>query len=104
MGLKTWGCLRKKIRKRVDDALKAVEMYEFREFAPHKLSGGQKQRVAIAGIIAMEPDCIVLDEPTAMLDPRGRTEVLRTIHRLNKEKRYYDCFDYPLYGRSYRSR
>lgn len=74
------------IRQRVDDALKAVEMYDFRLNAPHKLSGGQKQRVAIAGIIAMQPDCIVLDEPTAMLDPRGRTEVLDTIHRLNREK------------------
>lgn len=74
------------IRQRVDDALKAVEMYDFRLNAPYKLSGGQKQRIAIAGIIAMQPDCIVLDEPTAMLDPRGRTEVLTTIHRLNQEK------------------
>lgn len=74
------------IRRRVDDALKAVDMYEFRMHAPHKLSGGQKQRIAIAGIIAMEPDCIVLDEPTAMLDPRGRTEVLDTIQKLNREK------------------
>ncbi len=73
------------IRKRVDDALKAVGMYEFREFEPHKLSGGQKQRVAIAGIIAMQTDCIVLDEPTAMLDPRGRREVMDTAKRLNKE-------------------
>jgi len=73
------------IRKRVDDALKAVDMYEYRLNAPYKLSGGQKQRIAIAGIIAMQPDCIVLDEPTAMLDPRGRTEVLDTIHRLNRE-------------------
>ncbi|MCI1982617.1 MAG: energy-coupling factor transporter ATPase [Oscillospiraceae bacterium] len=74
------------IRRRVDDALKAVEMYDYRLNAPYKLSGGQKQRVAIAGIIAMQPDCIVLDEPTAMLDPRGRTEVLDTIHKLNREK------------------
>lgn len=74
------------IRKRVDNALKAVDMYEYREHAPHKLSGGQKQRVAIAGIIAMETKCIVLDEPTAMLDPRGRTEVMDTIKRLNREK------------------
>lgn len=74
------------IRRRVDDALKAVNMYEYRGHAPHKLSGGQKQRVAIAGIIAMEPDCIVLDEPTAMLDPQGRQEVMDTIVRLNKEK------------------
>ncbi|WP_442861495.1 energy-coupling factor transporter ATPase [Caproiciproducens sp. NJN-50] len=74
------------IRERVDDALKAVEMYDYRLHAPYKLSGGQKQRIAIAGIIAMQPDCIVLDEPTAMLDPRGRDEVLETIHRLNREK------------------
>ncbi len=74
------------IRRRVDEALQAVRMYEYREHAPHKLSGGQKQRVAIAGIIAMEPACIVLDEPTAMLDPRGRAEVMETIRRLNREK------------------
>lgn len=74
------------IRKRVDDALKAVGMYEYRKHAPHLLSGGQKQRVAIAGVIAMQPQCIVLDEPTAMLDPHGREEVIRTIERLNKEK------------------
>lgn len=75
----------KEIRERVDDALKAVEMYEYREHAPSQLSGGQKQRVAIAGIIAMRPDCIVLDEPTAMLDPSGRREVMNTIHMLNRE-------------------
>ena len=74
------------IRQRVDRALKQVEMYEYREHAPHLLSGGQKQRVAIAGVIAMEPKCIVLDEPTAMLDPRGRREVMDTITRLNREK------------------
>ena len=74
------------IRRRVDDALKAVGMYEYREHAPHLLSGGQKQRVAIAGVIAMEPRCIVLDEPTAMLDPIGRADVLRTIRILNREK------------------
>ena len=74
------------IRHRVDNALKQVGMYEYREHAPHLLSGGQKQRVAIAGVIAMEPKCIVLDEPTAMLDPRGRREVMDTIGRLNKEK------------------
>lgn len=73
------------IRKRVDEALNNVGMYEFRSFEPHKLSGGQKQRVAIAGIIAMQPDCIVLDEPTAMLDPRGRREVMATVKRLNEE-------------------
>ena len=75
----------KEIRERVDEALRDVGMYEHRESAPHQLSGGQKQRVAIAGIIAMRPECIVLDEPTAMLDPRGRTEVMSTIRRLNRE-------------------
>ena len=74
------------IRKRVDSALKQVGMYHYREHAPHLLSGGQKQRVAIAGIIAMEPKCIVLDEPTAMLDPKGRREVMETILKLNREK------------------
>ncbi len=73
------------IRRRVDEALKAVGMYELRDRSPHQLSGGQKQRVAIAGIIAMMPDCIVLDEPTAMLDPRGREEVMRTIRQLQEE-------------------
>ena len=72
------------IRRRVDEALKAVGMYEFREHAPHLLSGGQKQRVAIAGVIAMAPRCIVLDEPTAMLDPVGRREVLETVQKLNR--------------------
>ena len=72
------------IRQRVDNALKAVGMYEFREHAPHLLSGGQKQRIAIAGVIAMQPRCIVLDEPTAMLDPNGRADVLRTIKQLNR--------------------
>ncbi|MBQ8860890.1 MAG: energy-coupling factor transporter ATPase [Ruminococcus sp.] len=76
----------KEIRRRVDSALRAVDMYDYRNQPPHKLSGGQKQRVAIAGIIAMEPDCIVLDEPTAMLDPKGREEVMSTIKRLNKER------------------
>lgn len=75
----------KEIRRRVDDALKQVDMYEFREHAPHQLSGGQKQRVAIAGIIAMQPRCIVMDEPTAMLDPKGRREVMKTIKQLNRE-------------------
>lgn len=73
------------IRRRVDEALKTVGMYEYRLHAPHKLSGGQKQRVAIAGIIAMRPDCILLDEPTAMLDPKGRAEVMKTIKMLNRE-------------------
>ena len=75
------------IRRRVDNALKQVGMYDYREHAPHLLSGGQKQRVAIAGVIAMEPKCIVLDEPTAMLDPRGRREVMDTIVQLNQEKK-----------------
>ena len=74
------------IRQRVDKALKQVGMYEYRLHAPHLLSGGQKQRIAIAGIIAMEPKCIVLDEPTAMLDPRGRREVMETIMELNRTK------------------
>jgi len=74
------------IRKRVDDALAVVGMSEFVTHAPHMLSGGQKQRIAIAGVIAMEPECIVLDEATAMLDPIGRREVMDTMHRLNKEK------------------
>ncbi|MEG0570794.1 MAG: energy-coupling factor transporter ATPase [Oscillospiraceae bacterium] len=73
------------IRKRVDNALADVDMSEYKEHAPHQLSGGQKQRVAIAGIIAMRPKCIVLDEPTAMLDPKGRKEVFKTIRKLNHE-------------------
>ena len=75
------------IRQRVNNSLKQVGMYEYREHAPHLLSGGQKQRVAIAGIIAMQPKCIVLDEPTAMLDPRGRREVMDTIAALNADKK-----------------
>ena len=85
-GPENLGIASPEIRRRVDQALKQVGMYEYREHAPHLLSGGQKQRVAIAGIIAMEPKCIVLDEPTAMLDPRGRREVMETILRLNREK------------------
>lgn len=73
------------IRKRVDNALKEVGMYEYRKHAPHLLSGGQKQRVAIAGILAMRPQCIIFDEPTAMLDPSGRREVMDTVMELNKE-------------------
>ena len=80
------GVLSAEIRQRVDDALKAVGMYGYREHAPHLLSGGQKQRIAIAGVIAMQPRCIVLDEPTAMLDPIGRSDVLRTIKQLNRER------------------
>lgn len=74
------------IRIRVDNALAAVGMTEYAKHAPHLLSGGQKQRVAIAGVLALEPDCIVLDEPTAMLDPRGRIEIVNTVKRLNREK------------------
>ena len=85
-GPENLGIASPEIRRRVDKALKQVGMYEYREHAPHLLSGGQKQRIAIAGIIAMEPKCIVLDEPTAMLDPRGRREVIDTIGRLNREK------------------
>ena len=74
------------IRERVDEALHAVGMYEYRGHDTHKLSGGQKQRVAIAGVLAMRPACLVLDEPTAMLDPRGRREVMDTVCRLNRER------------------
>lgn len=84
-GVENLGFPPEECRRRVDDALKAVGMYDYREKAPTKLSGGQKQRVAIAGIIAMKPQCIVLDEPTAMLDPSGRREVLETVKKLNKE-------------------
>ncbi|MBR1724171.1 MAG: energy-coupling factor transporter ATPase, partial [Ruminococcus sp.] len=84
--LENLGVEPKEIRRRVDEALKLVDMYEYRMHAPHKLSGGQKQRVAIAGIIAMQPECILLDEPTAMLDPRGRHEVMETVKMLNREK------------------
>ena len=85
-GPENLGIASPEIRSRVDKALKQVGMYEYRTHAPHLLSGGQKQRIAIAGIIAMEPKCIVLDEPTAMLDPRGRREVMQTILELNRKK------------------
>ena len=85
-GPENLGVASPEIRRRVELALKQVGMYGYREHAPHLLSGGQKQRVAIAGIIAMEPKCIVLDEPTAMLDPRGRKEVIDTVRKLNAEK------------------
>lgn len=85
-GPENLGIASPEIRHRVDRALKQVGMYEYREHAPHLLSGGQKQRVAIAGVIAMEPRCIVLDEPTAMLDPKGRQDVMDTVKRLNQEK------------------
>lgn len=83
--LENLGVPPQEIRERVDEALKTVHMYEYREHAPHQLSGGQKQRVAIAGIIAMRPDCIVLDEPTAMLDPHGRRQVMKTIRALGEK-------------------
>ena len=85
-GPENLGLAPQEIRNRVDNALKSVGMYEYRESTPHRLSGGQKQRIAIAGIIAMEPECIVLDEPTAMLDPKGRAEIISTVEKLNKEK------------------
>ncbi len=85
-GPENLGVAPEEIRKRVDDALKAVGMYEFRGREPHRLSGGQKQRVAIAGVIAMNTKCVVMDEPTAMLDPQGRQEVMDTIRMLNKER------------------
>ena len=76
------------IWQRVEESLKAVGMIEYRHHSPNKLSGGQKQRVAIAGVVAMEPKCIVMDEPTAMLDPVGRREVLKTVHKLRKQKKF----------------
>ena len=85
-GVENLGIPSDECRKRVDEALKTVGMYEFRDHSPSKLSGGQKQRVAVAGIIAMKPECIVLDEPTAMLDPSGRKEVIKTITKLNCEE------------------
>ena len=84
--LENLGVPYEEMRRRVDESLKAVNMYEYRLHSPTQLSGGQKQRVAIAGIIAMEPKCIILDEPTAMLDPQGRKEVLAAIKRMNREK------------------
>lgn len=84
-GPENLGIPSEKIRERVDKALGAVDMMDYSQHSPNKLSGGQKQRIAIAGVLAMRPDCIVLDEPTAMLDPSGRKEVLETVHRLNKE-------------------
>lgn len=85
-GVENLGIPSDECRRRVDEALKTVGMYDYRLKAPSKLSGGQKQRVAVAGIIAMKPMCIVLDEPTAMLDPSGRREVIETIKRLNREE------------------
>ena len=85
-GPENLGVASPEIRHRVDNALKQVGMYEYREHAPHLLSGGQKQRIAIAGVLAMRPRCVVLDEPTAMLDPRGRKDVIDTVKKLNREK------------------
>ena len=84
-GPENMGVPTEEIRQRVDDALKAVGMYEHRAKAPHLLSGGQKQRIAIAGVVAMKPECIVFDEPTALLDPKGRRDVMEIIHSLHKE-------------------
>lgn len=85
-GPENLGVPTEEIWQRVENSLKAVDMWEYREHSPNKLSGGQKQRVAIAGVMAMEPKCIILDEPTAMLDPDGRKEVLEAVHKLNREK------------------
>ncbi len=85
-GLENLGVPSSQIRRRVDRALEQVDMQDYRDFSPHQLSGGQKQRVALAGILAMEPSCIVLDEPTAMLDPRGRKEVMSVVQDLNQQK------------------
>ncbi|WP_026477624.1 energy-coupling factor transporter ATPase [Alkaliphilus transvaalensis] len=85
-GPENLGIPSEEIVRRVEEALKSVDMLDFRHKAPHLLSGGQKQRIAIAGVIAMRPDCLILDEPTAMLDPSGRREVINTIKRLNKEE------------------
>ena len=84
--LENLGVPQEEMRRRVDDSMKMAGIYEYRERAPHNLSGGQKQRVAIAGVMAMKPQCIVLDEPTAMLDPNGRKEVIKTVHELNKQE------------------
>ena len=83
--LENLGVPPEEMRRRVDDAMKMAGIYEYRERAPHNLSGGQKQRVAIAGVVAMRPDCLILDEATAMLDPRGREQVMQTIHHLNQD-------------------
>ncbi len=85
-GPENLGVPQEELQKRVDDALREVNMLSFKESAPHRLSGGQKQRIAIAGVIAMEPEIIIMDESTSMLDPKGRREVLDTVFRLNKEK------------------
>ena len=97
--LENLGVPPEEMRRRVDDAMKMAGIYEFRERAPHNLSGGQKQRVAIAGVVAMRPDCLILDEATAMLDPRGREQVMQTIHHLNKDHGHHRCVHHPLHGR-----
>ncbi|HPY83704.1 MAG TPA: energy-coupling factor transporter ATPase, partial [Ruminococcus flavefaciens] len=84
--LENLGVPYEEMRRRVDESLKAVNMYDYRLHSPSQLSGGQKQRIAIAGVIAMQPECIILDEPTAMLDPQGRKEVMSTIMRMNREQ------------------
>ena len=84
--LENLGVPYEEMRRRVDESLKAVNMYDYRQHSPSQLSGGQKQRIAIAGIIAMQPKCIILDEPTAMLDPQGRREVMATIKKMNREQ------------------
>ncbi|WDV45394.1 energy-coupling factor transporter ATPase [Clostridiaceae bacterium M8S5] len=86
-GPENQGIQPKEIRRRVDEALDIVEMSEYKKHAPHMLSGGQKQRIAIAGVLAMNPECIIFDEPTAMLDPSGRKEVMSTINKLNQEQK-----------------
>ncbi len=92
------------IWERVEKSLKAVGMWEYRDHSPNKLSGGQKQRVAIAGVVAMQPKCIVLDEPTAMLDPSGRREVIRTVQELNRTGARDGHPDHTLYGGGHRGR
>ena len=101
MALKIWAIPTDEIWKRVDDSLKKTGMTAYRYQSPNKLSGGQKQRVAIAGVVAMRPRCIVLDEPTAMLDPNGRREVLEAVSELNKKENVTVILDHPLYGRSH---
>ena len=96
--LENLGVPPEEMRRRVDDAMKMAGIYEYREQAPHKLSGGQKQRVAIAGVIAMRPDCLILDEATAMLDPRGREQVMQTIHHLNQDYGHHRGVHHPLHG------
>ncbi len=88
----------------MDESLKKVNMYDYRRHAPHLLSGGQKQRVAIAGVLAMRPECIIFDEPTAMLDPSGRLEVVNTIKEINKKIWYNNSSYNSFYGGSSRSR